>query len=41
MTIQILAGIEILRIPIAYWYWDVIEGEPFPQPNMDDMDPER
>ncbi|XP_023326029.1 probable glucan 1,3-beta-glucosidase A isoform X1 [Eurytemora carolleeae] len=34
------SGIEILRIPIAYWYWDVIEGEPFPQPNMDDMDPE-
>lgn len=32
------AGLSHFRIPIAYWYWDVIEGEPFPEPNMDDTD---
>ena len=35
------AGLSHFRIPIAYWYWDVIEGEPFPEPNMDDTDPMR
>ena len=29
-----------LRIPVAYWYWDVEDGEPFPAPNMNDTDPE-
>jgi len=33
------AGVTHVRIPVGYWYWDVIEGEPFPQPNMDDSDP--
>jgi len=34
------SGISHIRMPIAYWYWNVIEGEPFPQPNMDDNDPQ-
>jgi len=33
------AGVTHVRIPVGYWYWDVIEGEPFPAPNMDDSDP--
>jgi len=33
------AGVTHVRIPVGYWYWDVIEGEPFPTPNMDDSDP--
>jgi len=32
------AGISHVRVPVSYWYWDVEEGEPFPPPNMDDMD---
>ena len=32
------AGISHIRLPVAYWYWDVEEGEPFPQPNIDDSD---
>ena len=31
------AGISHVRVPVSYWYWDVEEGEPFPPPNMDDM----
>ena len=34
-------GISHVRIPVAYWYWQVEEGEPFPQPNLDDQDPNR
>merc|ERR1712168_40314 len=32
------AGVTHIRIPVGYWYWDVIDGEPFPAPNMDDTD---
>jgi len=32
------AGVTHVRIPVGYWYWDVVEGEPFPTPNMDDTD---
>jgi len=32
------SGISHMRMPIAYWYWDVEDGEPFPAPNMDDTD---
>ena len=35
------AGISHMRMPIAYWYWDVEDGEPFPAPNMDDTDMQR
>jgi aryl-phospho-beta-D-glucosidase BglC (GH1 family) len=34
-------GISHVRIPVAYWYWQVEEGEPFPQPNLDDQDETR
>jgi len=33
------AGVTHVRIPVGYWYWDVIEGEPFPLPNTDESDP--
>jgi len=33
------SGLSHLRIPIAYWYWDVIDGEPFPAPIEDQSDP--
>ncbi len=33
------AGISHVRIPVAYWYWDVAGDEPFPVPNMNDNDP--
>merc|ERR1719391_1248966 len=33
------AGVTHIRIPVGYWYWDVIEGEPFPPPNTDESDP--
>ena len=32
------AGISHVRLPVAYWYWDVETGEPFPEPNMDAND---
>ena len=32
------AGVSHVRLPVAYWYWDVEEGEPFPAPNMDEND---
>jgi hypothetical protein len=28
-----------VRIPVAYWYWDVADDEPFPAPNLNDNDP--
>jgi len=34
------SGISHMRVPIAYWYWDVEEGEPFPAPISDDTDPQ-
>jgi len=34
------AGISHVRVPIGYWYWDVLEDEPFPTPNSDPTDPE-
>ncbi len=34
-------GISHVRIPVAYWYWQVEEGEPFPTPNLDDQDETR
>jgi len=33
-------GISHFRIPVAYWYWEIDEDEPFPQPNMDDNSPD-
>ena len=36
-----LAGISHMRIPLAYWYFQVESGEPFPQPVLDDNNPER
>jgi hypothetical protein len=33
------AGISHVRIPVAYWYWDVADDEPFPAPNLNDNDP--
>ena len=30
------AGVSHVRLPVAYWYWDVEAGEPFPAPNMDE-----
>ena len=32
------AGVSHVRLPVAYWYWDVESGEPFPQPNPDYTD---
>ena len=32
------AGVSHVRLPVAYWYWDVEAGEPFPAPNMDEND---
>jgi len=32
------AGISHVRVPVGYWYWDVDEGEPYPEPNMDEKD---
>jgi len=36
----VAAGISHVRIPVGYWYWDVEEGEPFPDSNLDDNDAE-
>jgi len=33
------AGVSHVRVPIAYWYWSVEEGEPFPTPNTNNDDP--
>ena len=41
ILILVLAGISHMRIPLAYWYFQVEAGEPFPQPVLDDNNPER
>ena len=30
------AGVSHIRVPVAYWYWDVMEGEAYPAPNVDE-----
>jgi len=32
------AGVTHVRIPVGYWYWHVVDGEPFPPPNTDEAD---
>ena len=32
------AGVSHIRLPVAYHYWDVEAGEPFPASNMDEND---
>ena len=35
------AGISHLRIPVGYWIWDVVDGEPFPIPPATDNEGQR
>ena len=35
------AGISHLRIPVGYWIWDVVDGEPFPVPAATDDEGQR
>ena len=39
LELLVEAGISHVRVPVGYWYWDVDDGEPFPPPNMDELDP--
>ena len=32
-----VAGATHVRIPVGYWYRNVEDGEPFPTPNIDDL----
>ena len=34
-------GISHLRIPVAYWIWDVSDDEPFPPPPANDDEAQR